>query len=257
MISVTKVEDLWEKTAKENTADTGNDKTDPKWKVGSWDHGSTWELGDNGIIMYGPNSSEDDQVHTTVDYWYDRVSTNEDGSVGTDVEYLITPNQNPKIEFEFSAFEHTSGTPEFWRSGDQFEVGLAKDTAGYVSGAWFRFVSIGSSLLEVYALWRDIGGTEQPKFMATISAATKYRFVITYDKDKKYVIWEMWDLANNAKYPLVAVRSGLNTDDLQSVHPLYMNMYATWHSGNYRAVAILYHVKITYERVQMEMSGGA
>jgi hypothetical protein len=88
--------------------------------------------------------------------------------------------------------------------------------------------------------------------MATFSTNTRYRFIIAYDYDKKLVTWEVWDVKNKAKYPLVAVRSKTDVSDSQTVHPLYMKLFSEFETG-FRAISILNHVKIQFERVTEEM----
>lgn len=252
-ISASKMTTLFEKTAKGEEVSTGNDSTDPKWKktnVGS--NGTSFELGDNGVALKGCTSGSA-QVIMTVDYYYDIAVTTEEGTSGNDIQYLLTPKMNPKIEFEFNPYEQTTGSPTYWRSGDNFDVGVAKKTAGYITGAWFRFLSIGSSSMEIFAVWRDVGdATETARFMTTVSCGVKYRFIIQYDYERQLITWEIWDIANKAKYPLVAVRSNMSVSDTNSVHPLFMEL-TSYNESGFRAQALLYHVKIEYERVTEEI----
>jgi hypothetical protein len=132
-------------------------------------------------------------------------------------------------------------------------VGLAKDTATYITGAWFRFLSVGSGNIQVFSVSRNIGETsETAKYIATISTNTRYRFIIKYDYDRRWITWEMWDIVNKAVYPLVAVKTGISVSDTQSVHPLFMQLTSNYAAG-YRAQAILYHTKIEFESVTYEL----
>lgn len=246
-ISVTKLTTLFEKTAKEENLEAGTNVSDPKWeKTNIGTQGTAFTCDDNGVAMQGATSGA--QITTTVDYKW-KIS-----SIETDkIEYTLTPRQNPKMEFEFKAYDQVSGGVLSWKSGDWFDVGLAKDTATYITGAWFRFLSVGSGNIQVYSVWRDAGdATETAKYMATISTNTHYRFIITYDSQRRWVTWEMWDIVNQAVYPLVAVRTNLNVSDTKTVHPLFMQLTSLYQAG-YRAQAILYHIKIQFESVTEEL----
>jgi hypothetical protein len=247
MVSVTKINTLFEKTAKEENLVTGDDANDVKWEKTNIDvQGTAFACDDNGIAIQGATSGA--QIISTVDYKWNTSSIETD-----DVEYILVPKQNPKIEFEFKAYDQVTGGVLSWKNGDFFDVGLAKDTATYITGAWFRFLSVGSGNIQVFSVSRDIGETsETAKYIATISTNTRYRFIIKYDYDRRWITWEMWDIVNKAVYPLVAVKTGISVSDTQSVHPLFMQLTSNYAAG-YRAQAILYHTKIEFESVTYEL----
>lgn len=249
MISVTKIDTLFEKTGKEEELTTGN-VTDPKWKMSGGGNGQAFDGGDNGVVLYGVTGGSSGYI--SADYYYNIVVATQQGTTGEDIEYNLAPRQNPKLEFEFNAYEPQSAPITVWRTGDMFEIGLAKHVS-YKTGAWYKLLSVSAGLIEVYAVWRDIGdAAETSKFMAIFSTNTRYRFIIAYDYDKKLITWEVWDIKNKAKYPLVAVRSNMDVSDSETVHPLYMKLSSTFEAG-FRAISILNHVKIQFERVTEEM----
>jgi len=238
LVDPEQVDSLFEATRKEDSIETGNDINDAKWST-SIGSGCSWNTAENGIVITGPNSGSGIKI-ITVDMKYERI-LNYGGS-----EWAIKMEEKPRMEFTMALYEVTEGQAYFWRAGDEFIIGLAKSTAGH----YFKIIAQGSSTFKVYAAWKDASEVEVLKEMTTITSVTKYRYIIKTDYEKRRVLFEVWDVENNATYPVVAVRTNIVTTD--TVHPLYMKLSSDCGGqANQKAEVFIYHMKIEYTKVNV------
>jgi len=247
-VDANKLSTLFEKTAKNDDVDIGNDKTDPKWvSTGAATNGKNWFLNDNKMALYGPDTGTGvDTIEVELRNDYIETSDPDAYPMESTGIYSIKVSESPKLEFEFKAYEITEGSPKYWNEGDYLDVGMRDGVLDY--GYWFRITRLSGDTYQVDAVWREPSGTEDSKLIQIINRNQKYRFVITVDYENRMVVYDVYNVLYNASFPISAVKIGI--DEGTQIRPI--NLKFTCNHENtitYRAMAFLYRINIQIERV--------
>jgi hypothetical protein len=84
----------------------------------------------------------------------------------------------------------------------------------------------------------------------SIGNNTKYRFELKVDGTRQWVIYDVYDVENNAKYPISAVKVGTYNGDSLMVRPLWLKLTADNENElSQRMVALIYKIQIEIERI--------
>lgn len=271
-IDVEKVTTSFEKEAKNDTIEEPKGVRDPKWYygtnpddyVGPIDHkvgaGTAvaeyyhWNIALNGARFYhtnekmkvgGPTSGSGVQI----------LEIEMRGESGDEIDIPIT--NNPKLVAELKFVKDSgAGTPEDWREGDLFEIGMYNLTTDI--GYKIRFTKDAGNTLTAVAVWNEDGSNEETNTITTVNMSDinlsenyRYKIEIIIDSDEGIVFFNIYDLSISPlqEYPSSVLR--LNIDKENTLRPLYLNMSADNNStaGNIAKVNI-YHFKAEWERIQ-------
>ena len=249
------VTDFFEKTAMNDEETSAKEIKDPSWYVvpspdnytaptGSlgdrsperydFGNGRRWERDDKKMILWGPTSGGGTQT-LLVEL---RGPTNET----TD----ITMSKNPKLVMELKAYEKTGESPHLWKDNDYFNVGLVN---GETNKGYFFKIKKESGVFYAYGCWCETGDlandTVEEK-IRTLTVNTKYRFEILTEADNQLVIFNIYDLDREQKYPPSVVVMGIDTSIV--VRPLYMYL-SSQQASEKRAVVYIYRFRTEWEKV--------
>lgn len=169
------------------------------------------------------------------------------GESGEEIDVYM--RLNPKLVFEMKIYEDT-GTPVQWYNGDYFDVGLANGATD--KGYFFRVKASGGAVFKIYACWNETGtpADTQERLIRTITRNIKYRLEIITEDNNRLVIFNVYDIDQQQKYPPSVVRTNMDRNML--VRPLYMYLSANDDNSNpnVRAVVYVYKFRTEWEKVQ-------
>jgi len=241
-VDADKLAGLFEKSAQNDEVPLADDD-EPDWDTIGGGDGCEWQSGNEKFGIWGPNSGGTERTLQVI--LAKDIIKNRSGEDVTNYVYYMS--DNPKMVFEIKCYEHEGVGPTYWREGDYVDFGFKNNSTGY--GYWFRVVKVTGGIFDVYAYWREIGdSTDQFKKIRSIGKNTKYRFEIITDKERRWVIFNTFNISANAKNAISCVKTGL---DIQTeIRPFYGRVTAN--HGNIteqRAIVYLYRVKIEVERL--------
>lgn len=261
-VSTEVITDFFEKTAKNDEDASKRDIKDPSWYMEpaptsytapqdanaaggnrgtpaqySYANAIAWVHQNDWMKMLGPNAG--DAIQTLL--------VELRGDSGEEINVYM--RQNPKLVFELKIYEDT-GTPVQWYNGDYFDVGLAN--AATDKGYFFRVKALGGAVFKIYACWNETGtpADTQEQLIRTITRNIKYRLEIITEDNNRLVIFNVYDMDQQQKYPPSIVKTNMDRDML--VRPLYMFLSAFDDNANpnVRASVYVYKFRTEWEKVQ-------
>lgn len=261
-VAVEVVTDFFEKTAKNDEDFSKKDITDPSWymspnptgytanqdAVGAggprglpahydFTNGRRWTHENEWMKLTGPNSGNATQT----------LLVELRGDTGEEIEVYM--RQNPKLVFEMKIFEDV-GTPVQWRAGDFCDIGLANHTTD--KGYFFRIKAEGGAVFKIYACWNETGtpADTQERLIRTLTRNIKYRLEIITEDANRFVIFNVYDVDQEQKYPPSIIKTNMDRDII--VYPLYMYLSAHDDNSNpnIRATVYVYKFKTEWEKVR-------
>lgn len=242
---------FFEKTALNDEAEAGSNKTDPKWNVvySPAGLGKNWLLSENTIGLYGCNASvgNGEDQYVLVELKYRRENTDANESQGWE-QLDVALTRNPKIVFEFKPYEKSGGSPHSWNTGDTLLIGLSS-SAYTEKGYYYAIEKLSGGTFRVYACWKESNGDLTKKKIRDMQANKKIRLEILVDKNRKWVIFDTYDISdpdNPAQMPISHVRIG--ADFQLKVFPIFMKLECTY-AADCQAQAMIYKLRSEWERV--------
>jgi len=238
-IDVNKLTSFFSRTA-QNAEFEAVDDSDPIWEVSVVNnHGATWKCESKTIGLYGPDSG--DQYAEVKVRMAKRIKYEDPETGDKEYEYFqFSFTDDPKMTFEAKAFKKLGEGPFSWKEGDYAEVGFRDGWDG--DGFFFRIVKRSGDALDVYAD-TVIGGIRTNKKIRTITMNRRYKFVITCDSKRNWVIFDVYDVEAKAKYPISAVRTHIPSNIKVNPFYAYLSAYGNKNAG-YRAILYIYQLKV-------------
>lgn len=263
-VSTEVITDFFEKTAKNDENNIKRDIKDPSWHMEPNPNGY---IPPNDAFNAGPQTRGTPARYSYANnmYWYHQndwmklIGPNAGNAIqtllielrGDDGEEIdVYMRQNPKLVFELKILEKITVPVEQWYNGDYFDVGLAN--AATDKGYFFRVKASGGAIFKIYACWNETGtpADTQERLISTITRNVKYRLEIITEDTNRLVIFNVYDIDQEQKYPPSAVKTNMDRDML--VRPLYMYLSAFDDDSNpnVRATVYVYKFRTEWEKVQ-------